>query len=111
MLDHDVQSGHGPETVTILPLDNVMYHLWIHNFSGSASLQSSKAQLQVYNATGLMADVGTIHVTTSGASTARMWHVCGINGRTGDVTIFNRVHDIAENDTAHIAALGLNWDA
>ena len=52
-LDIDVQSGFGPETLTLLPKSGVTYCVYVHHYSGEGTLASSGATLSVFGIPGL----------------------------------------------------------
>ena len=80
-LDTDDTSSFGPETITIGQRVNGDYRYAVFNFSGSPALTTSEAEVQVFDASGL---VTTFNVPTDGEG--RWWHVMDIDGETGAIT-------------------------
>lgn len=91
-LDVDDTSGLGPETITIQQrVAQGTYVYAIYNFSGSPSLTESGAQVQVYDATGLIA---SFNVPAQGEG--RFWNVLSIDGANGAITEINQLTDSVE---------------
>ena len=86
LLDYDITSGFGPETMTIYERRPGLYRYYVRNFSQNPPISSSHAVVQVYGVSGLLY---TIQVPSSG--NGNYWHVCDVNGQTGDVIIKNRI--------------------
>lgn len=89
-LDHDVQEGYGPETMTIYQMFDGTYQYYIHNYSESPDITTSQAVVQIYNQNGLMQ---TVQVPSSGEGL--YWYVCDVNGSNGQLTIRNVIQNIA----------------
>lgn len=89
-LDHDVTSGYGPETMTIYQMYNGTYQYYIYNYSGSPSITTSQAVLQIYNQSGL---IQTLQVPTIGSGL--YWYVADINGSNSQLTIHNVIQESA----------------
>ena len=88
-LDVDDTSSFGPETVTIHQRVNTGSYVYaIYNWSGTPDITTSEAQVQVFDATGLIA---TFDVPTTG--TGLWWHVLDIDGATGAITEVNQIVD------------------
>ena len=85
-LDYDITTGFGPETMTIYDLWPGMYRYYVRNFSQNPPISTSRALVQVYGANGLL---HTIHAPSSGSG--NYWHVCDVNGQTGEVIIKNNI--------------------
>jgi uncharacterized protein YfaP (DUF2135 family) len=86
-LDVDDTSGLGPETMTIKQRYNTGAYVYaVHNYSGASEIKESQAQVQVFDATGLIA---TFTLPTEG--TGRWWHVFNIDGQTGSITEVNQI--------------------
>ena len=85
-LDHDDTNGYGPETVTIYQKFPGTYQYYIYNYSGSPSITTSSAVVQIYNQNGL---THTLQVPTTGEG--RYWYVADVDGATGQVTIKNTI--------------------
>ena len=89
-LDLDDTSWSGPETTTIgqrVRTGNYVYA--IYNYSGTGSLATSAAQVQVYDAQGLRASYA-VPATGSG----RWWKVLSLDGATGGITEINELTDV-----------------
>lgn len=93
-LDHDVTTGYGPETTTIYTMFPGTYNFYVYNYSGSPAITTSQCVVQIYNATGL---IHTLQVPTTG--TGRYWHVCDVNGTTGQTTLRNVIQENAPGNT------------
>lgn len=87
-LDFDITTGFGPETMTIYELRPGNYSYYILNFSENPSITLSHAVVQIYGVDGLLY---TVQVPSSG--NGNYWHVCDIDGQTGDVIIKNNIID------------------
>ena len=85
-LDYDITTGFGPETMTIYDLWPGMYRYYVRNFSENPSISTSRAVVQVYGVDGLL---NTFQVPSSG--NGNYWHVCDVNGQTGDIIIRNNI--------------------
>ena len=85
-LDNDVTTGFGPETVTIYQVREGKYFYYIHNYSGTQSLPSSGAVVQVYAEEGL---IHTIRIPETGEG--NYWNVCEVNGPEGEINIRNNL--------------------
>ncbi|MFC2137859.1 MXAN_6640 family putative metalloprotease [Bacteroidota bacterium] len=89
ILDLDDQNGYGPETITIQELHDGTYGYYVYNFSGSDSLaKPGEIQVNIYDNSGL---IQTIVPPSSGSG--GYWHVCNIDGATGDITVINEIID------------------
>ena len=53
LLDVDVTSGFGPETISFKILPNISYWFYVHHYSGDGNLSSSQAKITVYGIEGL----------------------------------------------------------
>jgi uncharacterized protein YfaP (DUF2135 family) len=87
-LDRDDTTSFGPETITITAAQNGTYLYWVYNWSGTPSITTSNAKVELYDSTGL---VQTINVPTSG--TGLYWNVLTLNydGSNFGVSIVNQV--------------------
>lgn len=85
-LDIDETNGFGPEVVTISNFQPGQYEYVVEYFSGSGTLATSGAQVQVLNSAGVVA---TFNVPTSGVGNA--WHVVSVDGTTQALTPVNTV--------------------
>lgn len=87
-LDFDITTGFGPETMTIYELRPGNYGYYVRNFSENPSITLSHAVVQIYGVDGLLY---TVQVPSSGSG--YYWHVCDIDGQTGDIIIKNTILD------------------
>jgi uncharacterized protein YfaP (DUF2135 family)/PKD repeat protein len=101
LLDYDVTSGFGPETITIYRLSPGTYHYYIYNYTGTPAITESQAVVQIYNRTGTVA---TLEVPQTG--TGRYWYVATLDGSTGRVQLVNRIQtDHPGTSSSEIAAI------
>ncbi len=96
LLDYDVTTGFGPETVTIYELYPGVYQYYVYNYTGSPEITTSNAVVQIYNVNGLQ---HTLQIPTSG--TGLYWYVCDVNGSTGAITIRNVIQENAPGSQRH----------
>lgn len=87
-LDVDDVFSYGPETVTIKQRFNGTYVYGVYNWSNDAAITSSGGRVQVYGASGLVAQY---NVPTSG--NGRWWYVFDLNGNTGQITPRNVIQN------------------
>ena len=91
-LDTDDTNGYGPETITIDQLFAGTYTYYIKNFSGGSSgLKNSNAVIQIYSGESCTSNIIEVPTDTNGL----FWHVCNIDGATGDVTVVNQIQSSA----------------
>ena len=88
MLDVDDVYSYGPETITIYQTTSGTYKYFVHNWSGTPDLADCGAQVQIYDANGL---VRTLVVPDYG--TGYYWYVCDIDGDSGELTFYNMIVD------------------
>ncbi len=88
-LDVDDVTSYGPETVTIKQRFNGTYIYGVYNWSNDAAITSSGGRVQVYGASGLVAQY---NVPTSG--NGRWWYVFDLNGNTGQITPRNVIQSV-----------------
>lgn len=93
LLDYDITSGYGPETMTIYQMFSGTYQYYIYNYSGSPEITTSQAVVQIYDESGL---IKTLQVPTTGEGL--YWYVCDINGDNGALTIRNVIQEEAPGD-------------
>lgn len=80
-LDVDDVTGFGPETITITQNNPGEYRYLVHHFSGSQTISTSNARVDVFDQTGL------IQSFTPPANCAnRYWHVFNFDGGTQVIT-------------------------
>jgi uncharacterized protein YfaP (DUF2135 family)/PKD repeat protein len=102
LLDYDVTSGFGPETITVYRLSQGVYHYYIYNYTGSPSITTSQAVVQIYNRNGTVA---TLEVPLTGEG--RYWYVATIDGSNGRVNIVNRIQTTAPGSATKDLAEGM----
>ncbi|MBW6490300.1 MAG: choice-of-anchor J domain-containing protein [Lentimicrobium sp.] len=90
LLDYDITTGYGPETMTIYQLKSGFYRYYVQNFSESPPILQSRAVVQIYGVDGLLE---TVQVPGSGIG--NYWHVCDINGETGEILLVNVIQEDA----------------
>ena len=91
-LDTDVTQGYGPETITINQLFAGTYTYYIKNYSGGNSgLKNSNAVVQIYSGESCASNIIEVPTDTNGL----FWHVCNIDGATGDITVVNQIQSSA----------------
>lgn len=96
-LDHDDVTSFGPETVTVItPEDNAIYRYSVHHFSGTGSLTTSNAEVNVYAGSNLIA---TYNVPVTGEG--RIWNVFEI--RDGQFVVLNNLVDGSSSGDAYYA--------
>ncbi|OIQ00023.1 MAG: hypothetical protein AUK35_05135 [Zetaproteobacteria bacterium CG2_30_46_52] len=96
ILDNDVTSGLGPETITINQLTSGIYHYYLFNFSdgGTDTLPAStlsgqsNAVVKVYSGTNPL-PLAVYNVPVSGDGDT--WHVFDLDGATGVITPINQI--------------------
>jgi hypothetical protein len=96
LLDTDVTTGYGPETVTIYEMYPGVYQYYVYNYSQSPEITTSNAVVQIYNVNGLQ---HTLQIPNSG--TGLYWYVCDVNGSTGAITIRNVIQENAPGGQRH----------
>ena len=89
-LDHDVTTSYGPETTTIYTMFPGTYNFYVYKYAGTGEIINSQCVVQIYNASGL---IHTLQVPTAG--NGRYWHVCDVNGATGQTTLRNVIQEDA----------------
>lgn len=87
-LDNDDTDGYGPETITVFNLIAGTYDYWVDNYSGYPDIAGCGAVVNIYDETGR---INSITVPENG--TGDYWHVCQINGATGEITIVNTISE------------------
>ena len=91
-LDTDDTNGYGPETITINQLFAGTYTYYVKNFGGSNSgLKNSNAVVQIYSGESCASNIIEVPTDTNGL----FWHVCNIDGTTGDITVVNQIQSSA----------------
>jgi hypothetical protein len=91
-LDTDDINGYGPETITISQAFAGTYTYYIKNFNGASDgLKNSSAVAQVYSGESCTATIIEVPTDTDGL----YWHVCNIDGASGDITVVNQIQNSA----------------
>ena len=91
-LDTDDTDGYGPETITINQSFSGTYIYYIKNFNGASDgLKNSGAVAQIYSGESCAATIIEVPTGTDGS----YWHVCNIDGSTGDITVVNQIQSSA----------------
>ena len=91
-LDTDDTDGYGPETITINQAFAGTYTYYIKNFNGANDgLKNSGAVAQIYSGESCTATIIEVPTDTDGL----YWHVCNIDGSTGDITVVNQIQSSA----------------
>lgn len=85
-LDVDDTSGYGPETVTIVQRYPGTYVYAVYLYSGSGSLATSGARVQVYGTGGLVREF-----QVPGSGSGRWWYVFDLDGASGGITARNYI--------------------
>ena len=88
-LDHDDVTSYGPECTTIYQDFPGTYTFAVYRYSSSGSLTTSDAAVRILAPGGLVID---LEVPTVGEVSDRWWHICTIDGTTGEVTVINELH-------------------
>ena len=90
-LNEDVQTGYGPEIISIHSLTSGTYTYYVENISGEPSLTNSEAFITVWDGNVIML-IGALNVPTSGDG--RYWYAFDIDGSTGDFVIVNEITNV-----------------
>jgi PKD repeat protein len=90
LLDYDITTGFGPETMTIYQMYPGIYQYYVYNYSETPDIKTSQAVVQIYDQSGLL---HTLQIPSTGSGL--YWYVCDINGSNGQVTIRNVVQESA----------------
>jgi len=91
-LDTDDFDGYGPETITITQAFAGTYTYYIKVFNGTSdNLKNSSAVAQVYSGESCTATSIEVPTDTDGL----YWHVCNIDGASGDITVVNQIQNSA----------------
>ena len=92
-LDLDDWDSFGPETITINQLFAGTYTYYIKNYhpGGAQGLKNSNAVVQIYSGESCTSNIIEVPTDTNGL----FWHVCDIDGATGDITVVNQIQSSA----------------
>jgi uncharacterized protein YfaP (DUF2135 family) len=88
-LDVDEVAGFGPETITVLPEYDDLYHYAVKEFGGEGTLATSDAVVRIYSRNSL---IHTLDAPTTSCGDNWWWHVGTLNAQTGVFTIDNTYH-------------------
>ncbi|MFH1688915.1 MAG: carboxypeptidase regulatory-like domain-containing protein [Candidatus Eisenbacteria bacterium] len=88
-LDVDDTVSFGPETVTLLPEYDGQYVYAIHEWTGTGTLATSSAVVQIYAGNNL---IRVLNVPTGTCGENYWWHVGELNAETGVFTLINEFH-------------------
>ena len=89
ILDVDDTSSYGPETITLTPVEDGIYHYYIHDYSSrtytdNTAMANSGATVQVFSGSRLIA---VYKVPTDGVGT--VWHVFDYDTVAGELIPVN----------------------
>lgn len=110
-LDRDARNGFGPETITIRQLFPGTYTYSIFNSSPGSLTNPSKrdgelygsgAVVQIYNDKGLVQSI-TAPEQKSTTGNAQWWNVCTLDGKTGNITVINKITNQSTFSTITVA--------
>ncbi len=87
-LDVDDVTSYGPEHITIYDEFPGTYMYAIYHFSGSGDISTSDAEVGILESDGT---VQNFSVPGAAASANWWWHVCNIDGTTGQITPVNTI--------------------
>jgi len=87
-LDVDDMFSFGPETVTLLPEYEGQYVYAVHEWTGTGTLATSSAVVQIYAGNNL---IRVLYVPTETCGENYWWHVGQLNAETGEFTLINEV--------------------
>ena len=90
LLDYDITTGFGPETMTIYQMYPGVYQYYIFNYSESPDIKTSQAVVQIYGQSGLL---HTLQIPSTGSGL--YWYICDIDGSNGQVTLRNVIQENA----------------
>jgi hypothetical protein len=85
-LDQDITGGFGPETITIPSQRTGTYKYAIHHFSGSQTISTSGATVNVFRGGTL---IGTFRPPEGGIGGGDVWHVFDLTGT--EITTVNAI--------------------
>ncbi|MFH1864950.1 MAG: carboxypeptidase regulatory-like domain-containing protein [Candidatus Eisenbacteria bacterium] len=101
-LDVDDLYSFGPETVTLLPEYEGNYVYAVHEWTGTGTLATSSAVVQIYAGNNL---IRVLNVPTGTCGENYWWHVGELNAETGEFTLINEFHadpPVATARPAHV---------
>lgn len=96
VLDYDLQTGYGPETITIYKLNNDECKYYVHRYAGSPTITHSSAVVKVYSGNSLLK---TYNVPTSG--NGDWWYVFDITS-SGNIIDKNYITSTGGNPGENI---------
>lgn len=86
-LDVDDTTSYGPETTTIYIPEDGVYNFYVHNYSGTPSINTSNATVKVY--TGIKNEPAYIFEVPTNDTTYNKWKVFSYDSETRKVTMIN----------------------
>jgi len=86
-LDVDDTTSYGPETTTIYIPEDGVYNFYVHNYSGSPSINTSNATVKVY--TGIKDEPAYIFEVPNNSTNFKIWKVFTYDSETRKVTMIN----------------------
>lgn len=86
-LDVDDTTSYGPETTTIYIPEDGVYDFYVHNYSGSPSINTSNATVKVY--TGIKNEPAYIFEVPNNSTNYKIWKVFTYDSETRKVTMIN----------------------
>lgn len=89
-LDVDDTTSYGPETITLLTLQDNPYYCFIHHYSGYGTLTTSSASVQVYSGSQLVASFAVPNIESDGV----IWNIFAIVD--GQIVVRNTITDSPE---------------
>jgi hypothetical protein len=87
-LDVDDMESYGPEHITIFDNFPGSYVFAVHHYSGDSTITVSEAQVSVVDSAG---NGVTLYPPDEPSFDDYWWHVCSVDGQTGDITPINIV--------------------
>jgi hypothetical protein len=89
-LDVDDVTSFGPEHVTIYQHVPGVYTYAVYHYSGDGTIATSNARVTLLKPDGSV-QAFNVPTDTTGVGDNWWWHVCTVNGTTGEVTTINRL--------------------
>ena len=86
-MDVDDITSYGPETTTIYIPEDGVYNFYVHNYSGSPSINTSNATVKVY--TGIKNEPAYIFEVPNNSTNFKIWKVFTYDSETRKVTMIN----------------------
>ncbi|WP_246359220.1 S-layer homology domain-containing protein [Paenibacillus phytorum] len=95
-LDHDDVTSYGPETTTIRRLVDGSYRFYVHNYSGTPSMQMSGAHIEVFVGSTIVP--AKTYDIAAGTGTERYWTVFELNVLNGSIDSFTDINHLYANE-------------